>query len=177
MEHIPWTTTPVEQQHGSMAVLHRQHKTLAGAMLATRAFLHAARPLVDHVPADRAIAKREARIENLKRKNPSKASGYHMFVAEMMELTRRKAGTGTLSAAASRRVVCDCPWRWKSLSMAQQDEYEAGAADRARKKHRELEDDVQHAIDDLDLWHYRYVTELDAFGRPVPRRVRQADRR
>ena len=43
---IPWTTIGVEQQHGSMAVVHRAHEYLSGTMLSTRAFLHAARLLL-----------------------------------------------------------------------------------------------------------------------------------
>lgn len=160
-QQIPWTTTRVEQSHGSMAVMHRQHKELGAQQLSLSSFLHSIRVLVAPDPMDVKLARKEERLSSIFGKKPQKAHGYQAFVSDMANEYKRQLPVGTrMTFARSQQVIRDCPWRWRALP----DEVRAGYTTYALlcqgQEKRLLLNEAQAVQDDIDLFHQRREMEL-----------------
>ena len=79
MREAPFSSIPVEQGHGSCAVMHRFHPLYTGHQLATRSMLHQARHLFTRPESELKLDKRAQRIHRLREKQPGKTSARHAF--------------------------------------------------------------------------------------------------
>ena len=79
----------MEEQHGSMAAIHRHHPDLGVAGLSLRSYLHSIRILCK--PAGDAMARHTtARITRPEGKQPGKVRGVSMFVPDAMTAAKRE---------------------------------------------------------------------------------------
>ena len=86
-----WGTQPAEEQHGSIAVMHKYNGELAAHHLCLRSFIHSARFLC--VRPDNAFARHtEMAVKRLEKKQPGKVRGQHMFAADAVAAARRQLG-------------------------------------------------------------------------------------
>ena len=82
-----WSSLPAEQQHGSLALLHRWHPEYGMEMLISRSLLHTAFRLVPHQSKlDKSISRVIAKMDKLERCDPSKATGSHMLVKALVDV-------------------------------------------------------------------------------------------
>ena len=73
LSDINWSTMMVEQQHGTLAQLHRHHPDYVADTLTSRAFVFQLRKLLPHVSAEeKKIAKLQRDLEKVLRKNQTK---------------------------------------------------------------------------------------------------------
>ena len=79
MREAPFSGIPVEQGHGSCAVMHRFHPLYTGHQLAIGSMLHQARHLFARPESERKLDKRAQRIHRLREKQPGKTSARHAF--------------------------------------------------------------------------------------------------
>ena len=165
LKEVPWTTQTVEQQHGSMAVMHRSHRELTGPSLATRAFLHSIRALVDRDPFELRVDRQERRVAALLGKMPRKAGGFQMFFGDCIKSVSVSLPAGRrLSANAAREVLKDAGWRWRQLSEVERDTYRLDAQDAAQAKTKDKDSDVEFLRDELAMAVVRQEQESVSRG-------------
>ena len=86
-----WTSLPAEQQHDSLAILHKWHPNYGTDMLMSRALLlQATRLLPAATKEEKEAAKLQARIQKVLRAQPDKISGRHMLVSSMIQICTGK---------------------------------------------------------------------------------------
>ena len=165
LRDVPRTTKPVEEQHGSMAIMHRGHGSLCGPQLSTRAYLHSLRGMAARDPMLNTLERHQRSLDGIERKKPGRVSGYHMFVGESIEESQRTLSPGgRLSSNDARRVLSDAGWRWRSLAPELRSKYEAEAKHHAKGRTADQFDDAQHVRDAMDLFLHRHQEEAIARG-------------
>lgn len=88
-----WTSTSVEQGHGSAAVLHKLHSQYGANTLCQRSMLHMFRNLASLGLAEGSMADRAARKESsLLRRRPQHLTGRQMFLKDLMSSVKRSHG-------------------------------------------------------------------------------------
>ena len=108
---VSWTTLPSEQQHGTLAAVHRWHPEYNPATLVSRALmLQACRILPQLSKDEKELARVFAKLNKALAKNPDKAGGKQWYMKKVKQLTDRKVATGVLPAEAAgaigmRRIV------------------------------------------------------------------------
>jgi hypothetical protein len=88
LSHVHWTTTSIEQGHGSMALVHRLHRYYSAQQLCQRAFIHAIRALAadpDDDPAARSVRALDKKLVQLSRRQPQRITGRHIFLGDCQE--------------------------------------------------------------------------------------------
>eukprot|EP00969_Alexandrium_andersonii_P146917 6496631-Alexandrium_andersonii.AAC.1 len=78
-----------------MAVMHRFHPEYGEHMICARALLHHMRPLFATPPELKAIAKVQAKLETLGKKQPEKVSGRHIFLSDCYKALSEDQPPGT----------------------------------------------------------------------------------
>lgn len=145
---VPWTTTGVEQGHGSTAAMHKGHARLGPEQLCARSFLHSLRTLLQPPPPGR-DEQLQAQAESLKRKEPEKVSGRHMFFKELRAQAQSNLPQGEkLSLAVSQALLAQHGSVWNSLSPAAQSVYNRSAQRFAAEARQALVDEVSG----LEAW-------------------------
>eukprot|EP00974_Lingulodinium_polyedra_P015021 1453576-Lingulodinium_polyedra.AAC.1 len=131
-----WTTAGVEQGHGSMALVHRCHKTMEAPMLSTRSHLHSVRLLLPlETKEDRMIKVQEERLQRLSRGNKAKTTGRHIYFGELMKSAIAALPQGaTLSQESKEHIMSTHGRMYKALSAEQKAVYTAMAAASAEEK-------------------------------------------
>ena len=85
LAEVQWTSTSVEQGHGSAATLYRLHKQYGANMLCQRSLLHMMRHLVPTDDGDDRIATKLEREEaTLEAKRPQYFGGCQAFFRDLM---------------------------------------------------------------------------------------------
>ena len=86
---ISWSSLPAEQQHGSLAALHRWHPEYEMETLVTRALCHQmVRLLPSESHTDRQISKIVRRMKKLEGKVPERAGPQQMLLKAIMAVAR-----------------------------------------------------------------------------------------
>eukprot|EP00974_Lingulodinium_polyedra_P024829 2401071-Lingulodinium_polyedra.AAC.1 len=101
MGEVPWTTMVVEQGHGSMAAIRRQHHYYGKEMLCQRAFIHMLRPLFHEPEKPKAQVAFEKALESRRKKQPQKITGRHAFLADLAAASQG-SGSGQWTPAVAQ---------------------------------------------------------------------------
>jgi hypothetical protein len=141
----PWTTLIVEQQHGTMAALHRYHPSYALSMLVTRTLISLIRRLLPSKTDDeKALCRILNKLGRLCKKMPSRTSGRHMFFKDLVELASKKgAATSVEKARVVKKIMKFHGGRWKVRSLASRRVYDLLARRRIRVRHQEIADEMK----------------------------------
>ena len=105
MAEVHWTSTSVEQGHGSASALHKMHKQYGANMLCMRSMLHMSRFLLlgtddtDHF--DASLGKREAALVA---KQPQKLSARQAFLADLTANLKSASADGAITKAQYREL-------------------------------------------------------------------------
>ena len=116
LRDVGWTTTAVEQQHGTAAVIMRWHRQYGGSTMAARALCHASRALFSPSEEETQLAPLKKLVERTAKateKNFERLTGRQLFLKEAMEHATLQAGRwgqarqglATALVADPRRVV------------------------------------------------------------------------
>ena len=91
LAECPWSSMPAEQQHASVALLHRHHQEYEVNQLICRALLHqAVRVLPHQSKIDKQVAKVCKKMEKVQRAVPQRASGSHMLVKALVAVVQTR---------------------------------------------------------------------------------------
>lgn len=143
LAEVQWTSTSVEQGHGSAATLHRLHKQYGANMLCQRSMLHMLRHLVsDGEGADRAARQLEAKEEALAAKRPQYLGGRQAFLQDFMAVVKESAGE-PLSLKSVRTVMSKHSAYFEMLSDEDQAAYHNRALVQQAAVTRDLEQERQ----------------------------------
>ena len=87
----PWSSMPAEQQHASVALLHRNHQEYEMPQLICRALLHQAVRLLPHQSKiDKQLARVMKKMAKVQRAVPQRAGGSHMLVKALVAVVRTR---------------------------------------------------------------------------------------
>jgi len=95
---VHWSTTIVEQGHGSASVIHKAHRTYGVDKLCQRSMVHMMRALFPRHTEEVASQRLENRLEAIAKKQPQKITGGHVVMAECMDI----ASSGPVERRGSR---------------------------------------------------------------------------
>ena len=133
---VGWTSLPAEQQHSSLASLHKWHPEYETETLVSRALLLQASKLLPSMSKEeKAAARLSAKLQHILRACPQKVSGRNMLVASMLRICAEKKDLGMAGYGGSLDIIHRrCIGRhiafWAQQSLAQQHEWR----DQARRK-------------------------------------------
>ena len=142
---IPWTTTTVEQGHGSTAIIHRLHRQYGEETLCRRAMVHMMRCLFATDPTSSAETRVEARRKALAKWQPEKISGRHIFLADCMAEAKQQAGD-EMTKAVGIAVMRKHGALFRGLPAAEQFEYEARARQRVASERKDIDDALDNLV-------------------------------
>ena len=137
---VHWSTTIVEQGHGSAAVVHKVHRQYGLNMLCQRAMIHMTRGLFP-APAEEAKDQRsQQRLTTLSKKQPQKISGRQVFMKDCMEVASE--GPKKERGAKGQAVMRLHSSLWEALPDRDKMQYERRASRLAEQRKEEVEAEV-----------------------------------
>ena len=166
LRDVPWSTVGVEQQHGSMAVQHRQHKQYTAEVLSMRAFMNSLRTFVSPGPDEAVLSRKMKRLARVEARMPDKHGGWQCFVQGMMEHTRSHLPSAAckLSFNTTKRSSESDGVRWKLMSLQQKEGFAKEARSAVAAKKKEKADDIRHLQDEVLLFQKRKQLEAEMDG-------------
>ena len=159
-----WFTIAVEQGHGSCATVRRFHKECSGPVIASRALLHQSRFWFNEDPMVLKAKRVESKLVLLEKRCPSRCSGQHMFVKDLLLQAGTSSGSSSSGSALPRSLMAKHGGAWAALSPAAHAFYDRVAADHIDQKQATL---------DADKYTVR---ELLAAARPKVRAMKSDDK-
>ena len=160
MGDISWSTTSVEQAHGSMATLHRYHPMYDERMLCQRSMVHMMRALFAARDESRGVVHAEKRLAILAKKAPEKLTGRHVYLADCMAtLNDMDVRDPQERVEMGRRLMRLHGHRFKALSPSDKAAYDDRAVSLALEKRMALEEEIEELIERRSLTIARNVQE------------------
>ena len=90
-----WTSVPAEQQHGSLAVLHKWHPDYSSEMLISRGLMLQVSRILPSISKEEKERARVCRhMDTLMRSNPDRCSGKSMLFASMVDICKGRHEEG-----------------------------------------------------------------------------------
>ena len=139
---VPWSSLPAEQQHGSLAMLHKWHPGYSAPTLISRALMLQVSKLVPSPgKQEKEAQKLVDRLQRILRAQPDRVHGRNMLIGSMIAICRGKKEENQPGYEHSMdKVAKHCMTRhmamWAQQSLAQRAEWEARARRHsATKKH------------------------------------------
>ena len=170
MADIGWTTLPAEQQHGSLAMLHRWHREYSMESLVTRSFILQLRRLLPSRSAEeQQIAKISQKLAHLLKKQPDKISGMHMFVSQLFGHLRDRAwlhSTREVPQDMHKVIFKGASRRWAAQSLQTKADYEHLARQRAQAVNMDLQQEAEALRSQRDLLAQRLAESQEA-AKPI----------
>ena len=161
MADISWSSLTVEQQHGTLASLHRHHPEYQYETLVTRALVLQVRKLLPSESAaekqlrlvDRALQKASAR-------NPDKAHGRQALVSSLFEHLRSRSWTHSTRVVPediTTRIFKNHSRIWDNCSLTVKRDFHHIAALRAHDKW----DEVRDIVDDFTTQRQLLLSRIE----------------
>ena len=142
LKEVHFTTTGVEQGHGSTAAMHKGHPRLGSEQLCGRSYLHTCKLLVQ-LPAESSTSRLLKQAEALKSKVPERVGGRHIFWKELRREAAQELPPGQkLSKATSVALFAQHGSLWKQLPSEVQAEHNRSASRHAVESRKALEDEI-----------------------------------
>ena len=104
LRYAPFTTTVVEQLHGSGAVVMKGHQEYGEASLRVRQAVHQCRRLIDVCPMDAKLAKLRGQLEELEMAQAPRIHGRHAFLRHVCHDQLIDGGIGDLRGGGRSAV-------------------------------------------------------------------------
>ena len=146
MGDVSWSTTVVEQGHGSAAVVHRTHRLYGPLVLSSRSMLHMMRCLLPGSPtADKEMAQKQKKVAQLEAKAPGKVQGRHVFYRELLRSAQEVQEGVALRASGARMMLKAHGGLWARLGDADKEVYERMARQEVSAKRVKLDEDLSQA--------------------------------
>ena len=127
----PWSTGSAEQQHASATMVRRQHPEYGLESVRIRACVHSLRLLLpSKTNEEKQLAKQVSVLARLEAKQPSRLTGRHLYVRELIQLAQswRSSGVKSVPPDISATIIKRHGVRWKALPASRRAIYESQAA-------------------------------------------------
>ena len=139
LREVRWSTSVVEQLHGTCAIIHKLHHELGQSTLVARTMVTCMRPLLAASdPLAQHEAKHEAAIARLEQLHPDQVSGRQHFIGEFMRTAKRVAGKNVTFRSCSTWMR-EAARQWAGLAPETRGTYDREASRRAAEKRQEVE--------------------------------------
>ncbi len=141
-KEVSWSTTVVEQGHGSAASVHRTHRFYGPQTLSSRSMVHMMRSLLPSSSKDEAQrVARERKRTRLSRKVPERMAGRQVFLRELASVAKaQREEAGPLAATSAQSLVRMHSSLFRSLSDEARESYERMARHEVLGKRAALDD-------------------------------------
>ena len=84
LKEVPWSTKPVEEQHGAMGCAFKLHTDLSKEKLALRSYLRVCAIVATPPEQDRGVKRRLRQLDALAAKKPRKARAAGCFLGDVV---------------------------------------------------------------------------------------------
>lgn len=160
MRDCGWSTTSVEQQHGSASIIHKFHSTYGQETLMMRSMAHMLRQFCNDSEEDQQRLLYEKRLKALEAKRPSHLGGRQLYFKDCMQVARmwKERGTRRLPANVQTYMMKMASASYKEIPLEQKQKYAASAAFHRESSAAALAEDIDHARAAIRL-HYQRATE------------------
>ena len=139
----PWSTTGVEQGHGSMAMLHRFHPDYSSSTICARALVHQLGKLFATPPEAKQKARTKTQLDKHDNKCPETQGGRHVFLAGCYAPVAAELPAGAkLSNPLRKRMFQTHAEVYANLPLHIKEKYQAVAAETSAAKRRKLNEDI-----------------------------------
>ena len=156
---VSWSTNVHEQGHASASLLRGEHPMYSSKTLTARAMLHMSRAFFTKLAKDRTAARLERSASRLNKKEPWRAHGRHLFLADMMASARERSGGQPLTQAVKTQLMSSHATWWSRLSADVRAKYDAAAVEKVVASRVDIADELGQVKRDLVSAHQRLTTE------------------
>lgn len=127
LAEMPLTTRTVEQGHALSSVLVKEHKSYISDTVTARATVATVAQLLGD-PGDSKLSRRISRVRNklaqLRRKDPRKCTGRHVFLGRTLKRARAKASASEFASSVGPGFVKRHGQVWRNAPIEQKAMYE-----------------------------------------------------
>ena len=152
---ISWSTLAVEQQHGTMASLHRHHPDYQLNTLVGRTLLMHVRKLLPHVSEDeKQLARVRLQLQKTLARQPHQTGARHALVSQLFSHLRSRGGvhsTRDVPVDMARRIMAQSSRLLAARTVSQHRELDRASVLRADDKRTILADEAQRLREQRDL--------------------------
>ena len=161
-----WSTTSVEQQHGSAANMHKVHPGYSSETLATRSMVHMMRQFFRRAPEDHKEAALEAKVRRLSAKRPQYIMGRRMYFKDVCGQLKYEIESGKREQGkAQLHIMQQHGARFDNLSDTIKGQYASKAAIARATSANDVADELSLAECELAL-HKEQTRWGKAIDRP-----------
>ena len=161
-----WSTTSVEQQHGSAAVMHKVHPDYSSETLTTRSMVHMMRQFFRRSPEDHKEAALAAKVRRLFAKKPQHFTGRQMYFKDISDQLKCEVASGKREqGSAQKHIMQQHGARFATLDDTIKGQYATKAAIASAKIASDVADELSRAESELAL-HRERTTTKKALDRP-----------
>ena len=163
----PWSSTGVEQQHGSASTIMKLRSELGSDTMCCRALVHSPRALCSQGQASKRVAHLEQLLQTLRAKKPGKCGPRQMYVKQLINLASRWQAQGRqLPTDARQKIMKKHADRFRELPPSAVANLSAEAMETSERKAQALADQVEEVQGQLALETRRQAEEqLEHRGR------------
>ena len=137
LANCPWSSTGVEQQHGSASTIRKLHTAYGKDTLCSRALVHSARALFSEAQSSLAVSKREELVKRLQAKKPRIFGPRQLYMKQLSDLAKEWKSKGkSVPADINKKIMQRHAQRFKDLPPEKVAQLSAAAA--AERDKREL---------------------------------------
>ena len=170
MADLSWSTLVVEQQHDTMAVVHRFHPEYESTTLLTRTtLLQISRLLPTASDDEKQLDRLHKRLMKVLRKGPQFLGGRQVFVSELFAHLRDRAwshSTREIPKGVRLRIFKSHMRQWRNQTPAGRQLFSQLAALRAAEKQSELEAEAAELRTQRDILMQRFEESAEE-RRPI----------
>lgn len=142
----------MEQGHAAASTIMKAHGSYGSSTMQGRAFLLQARPLFQTDAEVRSIDRLSSRIDTLRKSQPAKITGRHMYMKAMREQASFFASTGKRYDRNIGKVVMKGHGaRWKALSAQRRRQFEEQAVQFKEHRREAIKERLCEAQEELKL--------------------------
>lgn len=136
LRQVHWSSTPVEQAHSGSHHAMRRRKQYRGRTMRARVMLHMMRGLVVYDVKDKARRRLTAQLQRLRRWQPNRITGRHVFLERASAKLRAKSVARASRHPMQLSLMKQHAKSWGAMSPAEQSQFEAGVSEMREKKDR-----------------------------------------
>lgn len=156
---VRWSTSIVEQLHGTCASIHKLHKEMGEEQITSRTMVTFMRPLLSESPVVAIDRKYQEQLASLERRAPEKASGRSFFLGKAVEIAASHLPGKHMGKSNSQVIFANAGKHYKALGKQDKLVYQEEATQVNAEKRKQLEDDKSHVV---SAWHLKRARLAEA---------------
>ena len=169
---IGWSSTSVEQQHGSASTVHRYHKTYGTETLVSRSMIHCLRQFFSPSADRAAAADLMKQIQLAEAMNPARFTARQMYFKELSDTAAKARQSGTVPShvegvSLQTFIMKKHSARFAALPEQVKAAFEQKAAFQREESRRQIAQDVEHIQARLGLHLRRLASEQEEGAPPM----------